>query len=298
MKHLIFFVFIGFTVVLSAQPISNYLDYSTEWRLYGQGVTPGTGTTYYNWTTVFFDGDTIVNGINYYKRYYIRVSQNQGGNPTSNGRLPLGYYRETADLKFIETYDFFYQSVEADFKLMVGDTFPENICPVETIDSIYHNSMPLKRFIPLYASSTSERVIESVGLIGPVCFGSIEGGLGRVVCYIKGSDTLQFNSYLGISCDAFPEPIRTDVSTSVDEFSSVPSVSIQPNPVTDQFVSTFEFGAPVDVRVYGVSGSLVLAVNGMERGELLSVAGLERGFYVVGYFVEGELVGSGKMVKE
>lgn len=298
MRTLLLTFFICYAIFLSAQPVSNYLDYSSEWRYFTSESSTGTRI----WTTVYFDGDTIINGFTYYKRYYIRKDSSlQTGNVNISGPVFRPYLRENSNQQFLGTWGDGYEWLEEDFSLMPGDTLPWISCPIFSIDTVYLGITPLKRYSPEFPPLPDvDSYVEGIGKTGPYCSTGIDG-FSHHVCYIKGNDTISFNSTLYnflIPCTSFVEPIRNDIPTTIVNPFDVSKLKIHPNPTANDFIIQHDLKSPVALRIYDISGIVQQQHSNVVSGQRLSIDGLPKGFYIVGCYSDERLIGSVKLIKE
>jgi len=92
--------------------------------------------------------------------------------------------------------------------------------------------------------------------------------------------------------------IYNDVSTEVKDILPEHAVSIYPNPAINSFSIQHDLKSPVALKIYDVSGRLQLQQNNVISGQPIPIDKLNKGFYIVGYFLENEFIGSAKLVKE
>ncbi len=214
----------------------NYLDSTSEWHLKGGGWNGVYVVS--NYVTMYFDGDTIINGNNYYKLY---EAHNDTFFTWPNHTFDTSVYgpffmREDSSLKLYRTFNENIIEDTFDFQqfssLQQGDFFsePYSSCSVSNADTLYLGNRPLKR-VQGQQFSFPFGVLEGVGYIGPLCGMGIEGN-NYLVCYIKQNDTLSFNDSLNpypINCNIFPIPNR------LNHFTGLPcsaSFTLQPDTTT------------------------------------------------------------------
>src|ERR1035437_6901465 len=72
MKKILLTILLGLLVNSSFSQVTyfNYLDYSSEWRNYGSSFNGVYSSE--EFSTTYFDGDTILSGKVYYKKYMLR----------------------------------------------------------------------------------------------------------------------------------------------------------------------------------------------------------------------------------
>jgi PKD repeat protein len=222
----------------------NYLDSTVVWNNYSSGFNGIGVDTYYS--TVYFDGDTLLNNHYYYKQYTLTLdSSNSGFGVTVTTQLsgPV-FIREDSSLKFWQYYngaDHLSIDWTVVTNLQVGDTFPVAgaNCPVNIIDSLFL----LGRYLKQYHSSLTfspNSVLEGIGQIGPLCALGVEGN-GFTACFKKQNSTLQFSA---IDCNLFLAPQRQHSSTYITaDFSNQTVCLGSPSCFTDLSTSN---NSPVD----------------------------------------------------
>lgn len=196
----------------------NYLDYTAEWRVYGEGWT---GFYSFNsYMTYYFDGDTLINGKSYYKQYITRVDSNFQSplNVVYINGGPL-FIREDSTQKFYQ-YDPNSNTewISADWQqmlsLQVGDTFPLSNahCPVALIDSMALGSRYLKHYHD-NSPFTPNGALEGVGFLTTICGNGVEAS-SYTACFKKQNISLQFSWQ---DCSSFPEPQRHNTLFTGDQ---------------------------------------------------------------------------------
>lgn len=298
MKALFLSFFIFYSIFLGAQPISNYLDYSSEWRSLFSDFSSATDT----YTTYYLDGDTILNGFTYYKQYRLnKYVYLQTGNELISGPFFESYIRENSNQQFVKTNDAGDVWIDSDFSLTIGDTLPWLSCPIFSIDTVYLGATPLKRYSTEFPPiQNADSYIEGIGKTGPFCSTGIDG-FGYHVCYIKGNETILLNSAFANStvlCGNFPVPVRNYLPTRVDDLIDESTFEIYPNPASNNFMISHDHNAPIDLRIYNISGSVLQQHYDVSSGQRISVEKLPKGFYIVGTFSNDQLIRSVKLIKE
>ena len=292
MKALFLSFFIACTIFLNAQP--NYLDNSSQWHTYGWAASYNEHT----FITTYLDGDTIINGLTYYKEYTFRKDSSTLFGVTISGPGITSYIRENSNQQFIRPDGFGNEWVVADFSLMIGDTLPLTGCPIFSIDTIYFGATPLKRYAEEFPplQNIDNYYVEGIGKTAPFCEPGIDG-YSYMVCYIKGNDTLQLNT-APFLCSSFLEPVRNNMPTNIVAPQDKSKLKIFPNPASDAIMIQHDFNHMVDVRIYDISGSERLHYDNVVSGQNLSIDKLAKGFYIVGHYSDNKLIGSTKLIKE
>lgn len=298
MRTLLLTFVICYSISLDAQPVYNYLDNSSEWRYFSSDISTAT----YSWTTEYFDGDTIINGITYYKKYIIRKDSSlQTGDVTISQPIARPFIRENAELQFISTWGDGTEWVSEDFSLTIGDFFPWISCPIFSIDTVYLGTTALKRYAPETPPIQDvDAYVEGIGNTGPFCTTGIDG-FSHHVCYSKANDTISFNPNIynfPIPCNSFVNPLRTDIPTSLDQSLGQTSFKIYPNPARNNIIIQHRLKSPVEIRIYDISGTLRQQHHNVVSGKGLSIEGLAKGFYILGYYSDNSLIESAKLIKE
>ena len=179
MKKVLFVITFVMAISLARSQTSyhNYLDCSSEWRYYQQGNSSAGGNS--SWfITKYFDGDTIINGLYYYRQKELwRKAGDTTGSYKGFAGSGLGSYfiREDANANFISySYNPFNGLYFLDtlyrFKkikqLQIGDSLTKSnaecfytglnsYCSratVESIDSFLLGSRTLKAIFPMDSS--------------------------------------------------------------------------------------------------------------------------------------------------
>jgi hypothetical protein len=240
----------------------NYLDYTSEWRYYGGGWNGI--NAYDSYETRYFDGDETINGVVYYKMYSSSVvTQYNPPFGSTYSTIYAGgpyYMREDSTGKFYQlSTDGISEDITFDSGPIVaaqlGDPFPYAgaTCNVETIESVYLGTTPLKKVKGVNTGNNTGSV-EGVGFVGLACATSIEGG-GGLNCYTRQGASIQFGTK---SCDLFPVPVRTNLATSQNNVQKN-KVVVSPNP-SDGMVSVHFVGelGNTDFKVFNSYGQLVM----------------------------------------
>lgn len=282
MKKLLFILSLLIIIKTSNAQVTyfDYLDYTSEWRNYGEGWN---GVYFIEeYATTYFDGDTIINGSTYYKRY-VYTNTNMYTYPTFNLYLTgPTFIREDNDKKFyeysvstnLETVFFDNQIVIAS---ILGDPYPEfgSNCTISLIDTMYLGTRPLKQIRGLNYTPSGQ--LEGVGTVGASCALGIEGGV-NLVCYTKSGQNIQFNS---MNCNLFPTPIRTSFATAIPEKLNISEYKIYPNPNNGTFnieLTNFENST---FQIYSISGQLILQKSITQNTTQVDLSDHPKGMYFI-----------------
>lgn len=227
-------IFICITNLSNAQITNSiYLDYSSLWHYYIAGWNGIYG--FESFSTIYIDGDTTVNGQDYYKRFrYVHTITNS--TPPSDSYMLYGpaLIREDVNNNFV-IYDSNAgsESVFLDNAAIVaantGDPFPAPgaTCNIESVASLSIGSQPIKH---LHGSVNMPVVgiAEGIGYVGPICAVGVEGS-EILVCYYRLSDSLCFTT--GYSPEDFPVPQYMSLGMAKMINSAI---KVYPNPASTQ----------------------------------------------------------------
>lgn len=258
---------------------------------------------YYSRLTFYLDGDTLLNGLLYYKVYHTRwdstVHEMFPAPPTVQTSGPNYTYALRED-----SLDRFWKGHTApaapelltDFRLAVGDTLPAR-CVVDSISTLFYNSVPLKRWWTTYSMWLHRGgVVEGVGDLGFVCSLGFESNTWTV-CYSKDGLTLQLDTTA--DCSVWPAPVyHHQIALGVPQ-AGASSVCIYPNPATDRLVVQWPAAAVDELLLLNAQGAVVQrhAVAGATEAQLL-LGACARGVYLVQLKRNGRVVEGRRVVKE
>lgn len=261
---------------------SNYLDNTSEWRYFSGGWDGVNGHSTY--TTTYFDGVEIINGLVYYKEYSNSIHYTNWwyGATTSETTLSgPSYVREDSTGKFyrinsttnLEEVYFDNQEI---IDAQVGDPFPYPgaTCEVQSTETIYLGSVPLKKINGTVSGSTTG-TLEGIGVIGLACVIVIEG-TGNLSCYTKQGIDIQFGT---INCNSFPIPNRVNLSTDSNNISENELI-IYPNPTNGIF--TIISDSQYETKTYSIlnfNGSIVMKGNFKINNQEIDISDLTDGIY-------------------
>ena len=266
----------------SQTPYSNYWDDTSEWRYFTGGFDGISGYSYYS--TTYFDGYEVLNGISYYKEYTNQLHQTTSwtGELISETTLygPIltredaqgNFYRIAPD-SGVEYLTFSNQQI---LNAQVGDTFPADgaSCTVSQIETNYVGARALKR---VYGSLTgaSNGTLEGVGVIGSNCALAYESN-GWLNCYTKQNTTIQFGN---INCAAFPPANRVGLANLTNQLKKF---SVYPNPnnglVKINMSSTI---TDVDFVIYNMNGSKIKEGKVTSNEASIDITSFSSGVYLV-----------------
>jgi hypothetical protein len=275
------------TSIDSGAQITNsvYLDYSSLWHFHGAGWNGIYG--YETFTTTYIDGDTTVNGQDYYKQYrYVHTITNS--TPVSETYQLYGpsLLREDTDHNFV----YYYNGSESMFLFNdsiagsnIGDPFPAlgANCNVENIVYLTIGGQTVKHVYGTVNNMTAAGIAEGIGYIGPTCGLGVEGN-ENMVCYYRSGDSVCFQN--GFDYNDFPEPQYMNVGTEELDDSGI---TIYPNPVSDQLVIEQLHGENlVTWLCFDATGKLV-ADGTTEKKSIINVSTWKAGIYFL-QLIEGE----------
>ncbi len=292
-------VLFGTQFVKSQITYFNYLDYTCEWRVYAGGFNGV--VVEYQYKTIYFDGDTIINGNAYYKRY-VKINSTITGTKTN----AYDFMREDNSGKFwIYSSTNNTESMELDNQILansqVGDPYPypdptntvTNPCYVGQIGVSNLNTIQLKH---IYGSNTQAYTgcMEGIGFVGVACGASYDWG-ENLCYYSKQNDTIQFYNR---NYSSFPVPLRTSFVAVVKNIENNSIFNIYPNPVSDAV--HFQSETIIDkknfvIKITDVLGREVLV---SEYKEQLDVSYLEKGIYFIKIEQGAKTLGVKKIIKQ
>jgi hypothetical protein len=265
------------------EPYANYLDATSEWRYYGGGWDGFNGYT--NYSTYYFDGTAVINGVAYYQRYvawrHIVGNWNGGTTVTEEVFGPISV-REDASGKFYlinpntNEEEVFFDSEEI-VSANVGDPFPYpgSGCNVESIETVSLGNMSLKKVKGLNTWDYTGSV-EGIGVLSLACAWGIEGN-GWLNCYTKGNNSVQFNS--AIDCGAFPVPNRVNLGVGQQQMATS---RIYPNPTAN--VVTLESVLPDQtVTITDLYGRQMMQFVMTDTQRQVDISSFPSGVYLVSF---------------
>ncbi|SRR5690554_1360819 len=262
---------------------SNYLDDTSEWRYYYGGWN-GISGGFSMYITKYFDGVETINGIVYYKEYSSIINNDTsftGEAITETSISGPKYIREDSSGKFYilgieDNTEYIYFDNQEIIDAQIGDVFPvlEAYCNVESIETIYLGSVPLKKVNgSIYGSDRGS--LEGVGKIGYACSTGIEVN-GGLVCYTKQGINIQFKE---IDCDSFPVPNRVNLSVN-PEISSMSKVQVYPNPTDGILIIDSDSQSMIiNYFILNLNGSIVKNGNIGQNYTEINISDLSNGIY-------------------
>ena len=272
-------IFICITNLSNAQITNSiYLDYSSLWHYYIAGWNGIYG--FESFSTMYIDGDTTVNGQDYYKRFrYVHTITNS--TPPSDSYMLYGpaLIREDVNNNFV-IYDSntgsesVFLDNDAILAANTGDPFPAPgaTCNVQSVASLSIGSQPIKH---LHGSVNMPVVgiAEGIGYVGPICAVGVEGS-EILVCYYRLGDSLCFAT--GHAPEDFPVPQY--MSLGMAEMNNS-AVKVYPNPANKQL--NIEFSQDQTFQFYSchdATGKLIQK-GSIEPQTKIDVSNWDSGIY-------------------
>jgi len=231
-------------------------------------------------STDYFDGTAVINGIPYYKLFIKSVKHFSSGTIVESTQGP-SYVRETPDGKFYRIN--FGENYEQQFfdngnvlSATIGSPMEpyQQDCSVTGIDMVMLGSQPLKRIKGTWPYENSGSV-EGIGQIGTAC-PYPTSSVRWLCCYTEDGQTLQF--YSSFSCDDFPVPVRNGglgISTQ-----STRAARIYPNPAGQSVtIETLLAGLPFSIS--DLSGRGILEGKLDNLSQTIDISAFPSGIYLV-----------------
>lgn len=262
------YLFAGIITKIEAQtPYSNYIDYTSEWTTQSSGIYTdynGTycgsfGSIYYiSYYTYYITGDTVVNGMAYFKMEYTLVDSifclNGIDVPFITTNISTHTSKPIREDSLKRFYYLEYNGTEVnyvDFNYNIGSTV--STCTISDIDTINFGGTPLKKYCCSCFESNGPYafIIEGIGY-GTGFFGFMGCSMGiessvTSVSYRKQGIELDFSSVT--PCSDFP----TNITPSKAKGNTV---YIYPNPGFGayQIHATYPISR---VEVYNAFGQII-----------------------------------------
>lgn len=285
MKIALLTILLLFTVNQTFSQVTyfNYLNYTSEWRYYYSGWSGFYMSDEYS--TIYFDGDTTINGEQYYKQYNLRILTDyntpQG---TSTTYLNGPYFvREDNTGKFY-TYDIIngVDNITFDNQIIVNSQlndpfpYPGATCNVESIEFINLGTTSLKH-IGGSIQGSQRGSLEGVGVIGLACATGIESG-GGLQCYTRDGFNLQFGT---MNCDSFPVPIHTAAIPSLSDINKS-EIAIFPNPTKGSITLQYGSNKNLDLQyeIIDLTGTLIITESINSINQIVDISTLVNGIYI------------------
>jgi hypothetical protein len=278
----------------------NYLDSTCEWRYFSSGWSFYVTEEY---STVYFDGDTSINGKAYYKQFRLKkVVDYPGTNTITNYYLyGPGFVREDSSKKF-----FYYSAnnnTETEFfdshgivNAQIGDTmpYPGSSCTVNNIDTFYLGSRSLRHLDGVNFPPSG--ILEGVGRIGPVCGLGVEYN-SILACFKKQTDEIQFGSF---SCGIFPMRYGNYQFTGLNAEDYDSGIKMFPNPSAN-FIQ-LEWNAALGIKkieLTDVRGRIIqtLIPESTLLKKTIELKDVESGIYFVNFYSVKGIV-SNRIIKD
>jgi hypothetical protein len=270
------------SLFLAAQKISfsqtlyaHYLDATSEWRFFAYNEV--SNPVVYDSYTLYFDGDTVINGNAYYialeNHHKIFEDRFTLARTYSDYIQRAGFVREDSNGIFYWNNDV-WQDHQQLLNSQVDSVFPTwtmSGCYIDSIDTVYLGSVPLKRI--LSNGSFLSYAIEGIGNIR-ACVFILEGG-GGIACYSKGGDTLSFDDS---DCSAYPPALRG--VSSISELNKL-FFTVSPNPTQNTLRVNFDLpNHNYDYGICNLHGEKIMS-GVLKAGEIIDISSLAAGVYVL-----------------
>lgn len=271
---------LAFTLIFvnSNAQITNsvYLDYSSLWHYHAAGWN---GVfAYETYTTAYIDGDTSVNGQDYYKqfRYVHTITYST---PQNDAYMLYGpsLVREDASNNFV----YYYNGSESLFldnssiaSASIGDPFPAPGATC-TVESMVNQTIGSQTVNHLYGAVNMPQagIVEGIGYAGPTCALGVEGN-EILVCYYRLGDSVCFAS--GFEPEDFPEPQY--MSLGNEELNSF-EIAVYPNPANEELIiDPIQQADVINWMCYNATGKLV-ARGEADKLTTVSVSDWTAGIY-------------------
>jgi len=291
MKKGIVFVFVLFiNLAYSQVTYFNYFDYSCEWKIYAAGWTGI--NAYDSYETVYFDGDTTINGNVYYRQFRQVEETNYNtfmGTYTENFLYGPGYVREdnTGKIWYLanDSTEYLNFDNQAILSAQVGDTFPYqgSPCQVQSTQTVMLGTTPLKQVFGSYITSNSG-IVEGIGVVGNLCSTGVE--YERYLnCYSKQTDEIQFHN---LNCTDFPVPVRLNVTAGLDNMEKE-IFELYPNP-TNGILHINSLNEETGYKIFNNFGSLVGTGDLKNTESSIDISTYNQGIYFIAFKSEGKEV--------
>lgn len=230
----IFFTFLILNAFIFTLKAQNYLNESCEWvESYVDDHNINCSVTKYR-----IDGDTIINGLNYYKL----IGSHDHIRLLSNGDT-ISFYKDRQSINFIREeegifYELFNQKDREiiSFNLRMNQIYRSEFCDhkIVDVDTTYINGAERKVFKTDTGIDIIEGVGTSLGLLTDLS--SVGLSLSKLHCFSINQNSYEFSDktswpILGIE---LPECVGSN-TTKVNDENSI-GVKIYPNPADDYFI--------------------------------------------------------------
>lgn len=298
-KYLDLLLFVFATQFVNSQiTYFNYLDYTSEWRIYGSEFN-GWCCIETSYKTAYFDGDTTINGKVYYKQFTsVKKTTNNWATVTTSLDGPV-FFREDSTGKFFRYINNNIEFVDLDnqkvLNYQLNDTLHCYNCSSSCcVGQIITHNLGFTQLKHVFGSNTDMNTgfVEGVGYLGIPCGLMIEGD-SRINCYTKQNNTIGFGP---INCDSFPIPQRTMLVTNLQKAKKV-ELNIYPNPARNTLNIDIDSNDKnnLSIRITDIVGREVLYTDYQNQ---LTISSLEKGVYFVSVARRGKVLATGKIIKE
>jgi hypothetical protein len=273
---LIFSAFMLFSCAIGyCQTYEPYISKTKEWRHVQHLCLTDGGCT--NLVIInFFNGDTVINEIQYSKFYQKQVQPN-----LTTGTLSYLIQEDTLNEK-VYVYDFHFNKTALlyDFKLQKGDSFDIYVVDdiylkskVSNVDTITLANRKLKRIV----FDDSQTLIEGIGFVSQTLIPSS----GEIICVKDGNSLFYLNDNYR-NCDTvFIQDTHNRIKNLISEESNN-NIIIYPNPIDQSSVLKVrsKINEECQIEIYNCIGSLIKRDNFTDTYPI-GLCHLAQGLYMV-----------------
>ena len=268
-----------------------YFDSTSTWYEHYYGTGWGFPNLIYNTNYKYhFDGDTLINSINYYKLFATGTDSIYDTNTGLYTIVPFnnfkGYIREdtlSGKIYYKSTVSAFEDDIY-DFTLGNNDTVMTNnygigVCQplwINSVDTFYFNNQPRKKLnVAGNNNSGPNKIFEGIGgnsgFLGKLCL-SWDSGVTCLLGYADLTDSIGF-----INCN-----LITSHEFSLNDPSIL--VTVSPNPVITDFNVVFK-NVPIEQVSYSmkniVGENIIDNKRPVNNQEILEMGNLDSGIYIL-----------------
>lgn len=262
-----------FLFLLQSIQAQHHLDQTSTW-LYYRTVWQGPITSSY-YRTITIDGDSIIQGQTYFKRFIQGQDVVLSGSPTPTiTPVPKQFFDLVRD-----DANYFYTNINGqdtvimDFTRAVGDILSiDNTCldSIGQIDTLFLGSTALRGWT--FQNYGIKSYIEGVGgqydlPLGNHCI--LIGSSYSLVCYEKQGEQLILDP--AINCQVYNSIINKDLEST--------DISVYPNPTFGQVEIEGLSSQEKTIEVLNTNGQLIFAQESNQERSTLNMADYPKGAY-------------------